>query len=251
MLFELNELLKRVNNLKEEMKNLYVLLNIDNIKLEIEEYELKSLEATFWSDNENIKTLNKLNYTIQNYNELNNVINEIEELIELCLIERDAVLEQSIYDNCEILEKTIADLKLSIMFNQEYDECGVIMSIHAGAGGKEAQDWAAMLYRMYSLWFNKMDFKHKILEFGAGDGPGLIKTITLSVKGKNAYGYLRGEQGVHRLVRVSPFDSSNRRHTSFAAIEILPEIEKVTSFTPPSSVVFELISSLFQRFLSA
>ncbi len=226
MLFELNELLKRINNLKEEMKNLYVLLNIDNVKLEIEEYELKSLEATFWSDNENIKTLNKLNYTIQNYNELNNVINEIEELIELCLIERDAVLEQSIYDNCEILEKTIADLKLSIMFNQEYDECGVIMSIHAGAGGKEAQDWAAMLYRMYSLWFNKMDFKHKILDFGEGDGPGLIKTITLSVKGKNAYGYLRGEQGVHRLVRVSPFDSSNRRHTSFAAIEVLPEIEK-------------------------
>ena len=226
-MFELNELLKEIEKFQEEIQNLYSLLKMDYIKLKIEEYELKSInDANFWNNLEDVLLLNEFQSKLREYEELQNLINDTSDLILISISEDNLELKDYIYFTCQEIKTHIEELKLSTMFNGEYDENNVILTIHAGAGGKEAQDWASMLYRMYSLWFNKNNFKHKILDFTEGESAGLIKSITISVTGKYAYGYLRSEQGVHRLVRVSPFDASNRRHTSFAAVEVLPEIEK-------------------------
>ena len=144
-------------------------------------------------------------------------------LCEMALEEDDDSLLEELKSDYAAFEKSLEETRLSTLLSGEYDNLGAIMSFHAGAGGTEAQDWAEMLYRMYTRWAERHGFKYKVLDYLDGDEAGL-KSATISIDGENAYGYLKSENGIHRLVRISPFDSSGRRHTSFAAVEVMPEI---------------------------
>ncbi len=159
--------------------------------------------------------------------EIDNVILTLEsmsEIIEIAMLEKDNSLELEILESINKLSLSLDQLELKTLFDGEFDSRNVILSIHAGAGGVESQDWASMLMRMYTRWAEKNDMSAKILEISRGDEAG-IKSCTISIDGFNSYGMLRSERGVHRLVRLSPYDSDNARHTSFVLVEILPEIE--------------------------
>ena len=146
------------------------------------------------------------------------------EITEIAIIENDNSLESEILESSEELANSIDKLELKTLFDEEFDSRNVIVSIHAGAGGVESQDWASMIMRMYIRWTEKNNMTAKVLEISKGDEAG-IKSCTINIDGHNAYGMLRSEKGVHRLVRLSPYDSDNARHTSFVLVEILPEIE--------------------------
>lgn len=229
-MFEMKELLKVAQSFEEDLKELYILLGMENIKSNLEEYEARVEDPNFWTDLESMKTLNILRQKVDNFDELSNSILEVIDFITISILEEDMEMYDGLCEKCEEIKAKIDKIKLDSMFSSEYDNNNVILTIHAGAGGKEAQDWASILYRMYGLWATKNGYNVKVLDLFEGDGPGLIKSITALISGEYAYGHLRSEHGVHRLIRVSPFDSSNRRHTSFAAIEILPEIDKDISF---------------------
>ncbi len=159
--------------------------------------------------------------------EIDNVILNLEsmsEIIEIAILEKDNSLEPEILESINKLSLSLDQLELKTLFDGEFDSRNVILSIHAGAGGIESQDWASMLMRMYTRWAEKNDMSAKILEISRGDEAG-IKSCTISIDGFNSYGMLRSEKGAHRLVRLSPYDSDNARHTSFVLVEILPEIE--------------------------
>ena len=147
------------------------------------------------------------------------------EIIELLEVEKEESLQKEVEDSVELLEKKLEELNLLLMLNGPYDKNNCILEIHPGAGGTESCDWASMLYRMYLRWCEKNNYKVTLLDYQDGDEAG-IKSVSILIKGLNAYGYLKNEKGVHRLVRLSPFDSNNRRHTSFASVEITPEINQ-------------------------
>lgn len=155
---------------------------------------------------------------------LNTKINDMSACIEMLEIEQDDTFELELEGIKKTLEKELYDFKVETLLSGKYDANNAILTIHAGAGGTEAQDWAEMLYRMYSMYAEKRKFTIKVLDALDGDDAG-IKSITFLVSGENAYGYLKCEKGVHRLVRISPFDSNARRHTSFASLDVMPEIE--------------------------
>ena len=146
-------------------------------------------------------------------------------MINLLIDEYDESLDKEIENSIINLEKEIENTKLLLMLNGPYDKNNCILEIHPGAGGTESCDWASMLYRMYTRWCEKKKYKVEILDYQDGDEAG-IKSVSLMIKGTNAYGYLKNEKGVHRLIRLSPFDSNNRRHTSFASVEVIPEVEQ-------------------------
>ena len=189
-------------------------------------------DSSFWTNRERkdqiLSEISSVKEKIDNIEEIANSIKENLELIELMKLEFDQeIVEQieiSIIDMPERLEK----LNMFLLLSGPYDKNNCIMDIHSGAGGTEACDWALMLYRMYTRWCEKKHYKIEILDYQTGDEAG-IKSASLLIKGPNAYGYLKNEKGVHRLVRLSPFDSNNRRHTSFASIEVTPEIEQDSS----------------------
>ena len=145
-------------------------------------------------------------------------------LIEMC-IEYEEDVPGSVNMDCSFMEQELQKMKLELMFNGKYDHNNAIVSLNAGAGGKEAQDWCGMLFRMYMGWANKKGFDIQLLDWQDGEDSSVLKNASLLISGENAYGLLKNEMGVHRLIRVSPFDSQNRRHTSFAAVEVMPEIE--------------------------
>lgn len=189
-------------------------------------------DSSFWTNRERkdqvLSEISNVKEKIDNIEEIANSIKENLELIELMKLEFDQeIVEQIeifIIDMPERLEK----LNMFLLLSGPYDKNNCIMDIHSGAGGTEACDWALMLYRMYTRWCEKKHYKIEILDYQTGDEAG-IKSASLLIKGPNAYGYLKNEKGVHRLVRLSPFDSNNRRHTSFASIEVTPEIEQDNS----------------------
>ena len=163
--------------------------------------------------------------TIQSWN---NKIQENIDLIELLETENEPDLEKKIMIFTDTLPQEIEKLSLLLLLNGPYDKNNCILEIHSGAGGTEACDWALMLYRMYTRWCEKKSYKVELLDYQEGEEAG-IKNVSMLVKGLNAYGYLKNEKGVHRLVRLSPFDANNRRHTSFASVEVIPEIEQDNS----------------------
>lgn len=181
----------------------------------------------FWNDNkESTKVLTELKQykgKLDKFNSLKSNLNNLTELSDLLTIEEDETLVKELLDNTSKLEADIDKLEVETLLNGKYDKNNAILTLHPGAGGTESQDWAEMLYRMYSKWANKNGFVLKELDYLEGDEAG-IKSVTFSISGENAYGYLKGEMGVHRLIRISPFDSGGRRHTSFASVEVLPEI---------------------------
>ena len=155
-------------------------------------------------------------------------INDNIELLDLLELEPDETTEQQLEQDTTAIEKEVEELNLLLLLNGPHDKLDCILEVHSGAGGTEACDWALMLYRMYTRWCEKKKYKMELLDYQDGDEAG-IKSASFRVKGLNAYGYLKNEKGVHRLVRLSPFDSNNRRHTSFASIEVTPEIEQDNS----------------------
>ena len=203
------------------------LFDIAKLENELKDLENKTLEQNFWNDNKNSGTIlsriKVLKSKINSYKKIKEEIINLKELTELIKIESDEEIEKDIINNTNILEKNLEKFEINTFLSGKYDFNNAIITIHPGAGGTESQDWAEMLYRMYSMWANKNGYILKELDFLEGDEAG-IKSVTFEVIGDNAYGYLKGEMGVHRLVRISPFDSGGRRHTSFASLEVLPEI---------------------------
>ena len=185
------------------------------------------MEDGFWNDtNTSSKVLQDIKSLKGKYNKFNKLSTELknlEELNYLLLIEKDEELIDELIKNTNSLEKSIEKLEIETLFSGKYDNNNAIITLHPGAGGTESQDWVEMLYRMYTRWANANGFQIKELDYLAGEEAG-IKSVTALVSGENAYGYLKSEIGVHRLVRISPFDSGGRRHTSFASVEVLPEI---------------------------
>jgi len=183
----------------------------------------------FWSDPSRVKETNQkltqLKQTVSNWEKISNRHQDQAVLFELAAEEDDSQVLEEVAKELARLEKDVESLELSTLLNGEYDSHNAILSIHPGAGGTEAQDWGEMLLRMYSRWAENRGYEVEILDYLQGEEAG-IKSVTLLIKGLNAYGYLRAEKGVHRLVRISPFDASGRRHTSFASVDVLPEVDE-------------------------
>ena len=208
--------------LARESVNSGLLFDLVGLNAEIKSLSEKSEEANFW-DNRNtaLETINRLNHIkeiVETYTDLTSRLKDLEELL---AFEDESFYEQ-IETSFEELKVKANDFELQILFTGEFDDLNAIIEIHPGAGGTEAQDWADMLYRMYVLYAEQHRFKMSLMSFEPGDEAG-IKSVTLQINGKHAYGLLKGEKGVHRLVRISPFDANKRRHTSFASVNVVPE----------------------------
>lgn len=205
---------------------------MSKIKFQIDELEQKMNAPDFWNDQENAKKILKQSSALKDKWEkvdtLENKLEDISLLIELIEESEDKDLEEDLKSSMDELEKAIEEFNLETLLSGEYDSNDVIFSIHPGAGGTESHDWAEMLLRMYLRWAEKKGFKVTTLDYQPGDEAG-IKSVTVSIEGHNAYGYLKSEKGVHRLVRISPFDASGRRHTSFVSVDITPQIEEDTN----------------------
>ena len=198
-------------------------------KEEVERLERQTLAPDFWSDGESArkiqKQLGQLQEVIKSWEESWSEIEEAHLLLEMAVEENDDEAEAEVADNLAVIEKEIDQTELECMFSGEHDSANAMISIHAGAGGTEAQDWVDMLLRMYLRWAEDKGFKTSFLDYLAGDEAG-VKSVTIFVEGRHAYGYLRSELGIHRLVRISPFDASGRRHTSFASVMVMPELDE-------------------------
>ena len=201
--------------------------DVENKEKELKELESKTTENDFWNDTDNsskvLKQINSLKSKVEGFKKLNNELNNLLEMSELLQVEEDEELAKELLKSTYTLEKDIEKLEITTLLSGKYDNNNAILTIHPGAGGTDAQDWAEILYRMYTRWANANGYEVKELDYLEGDEAGL-KSVTFSVNGDYAYGYLKGEMGVHRLVRISPFDAGGRRHTSFASVEVLPEI---------------------------
>ena len=182
----------------------------------------------FWDDNERaqsiISELNAIKSAVDQYQKLETQQQDLEVMLELVAEEEDEELATELAKSVEQLVEAVSQFELQLLLNQPYDKLNAILELHPGAGGTESQDWGLMLYRMYTRWAEKKGFKVELLDYQDGDEAGL-KSVSLLIKGYNAYGYLKAEKGVHRLVRISPFDSAGRRHTSFASCDVVPEID--------------------------
>ncbi len=191
--------------------------------------EKETEKPDFWNDRSKaedlLKEINESKELIRQIEELKTEIESNLEMITLLETEEDEDLFQDITKNIEDLSKRVEELNMLLLLNGPYDKNDCILEIHPGAGGTESCDWANMLYRMYLRWCEKKKYKVTLLDYQEGEEAG-IKSVSIMVKGLNAYGYLKNEKGVHRLVRLSPFDSNNRRHTSFASVEVTPDIDK-------------------------
>ena len=201
--------------------------DITNLENELANLENQTNQAEFWSDSKNSsKILNRITELKNKVSQFKKVKTDLDNLIEiknLLLQESDADLEKELETGINTLETELEKLETSTLLSGRYDISNAIITLHPGAGGTEAQDWVEMLYRMYTRWASANGYKVEELDYLAGEEAG-IKSVTFLVSGDYAYGYLKGEQGVHRLVRISPFDAGGRRHTSFASVEVLPEI---------------------------
>lgn len=203
------------------------LFDIDKLEMQLQNLENQTLEPNFWNDQNNSnKILSKIKTIKRKTVEYKRIKNEIENLIEmteLANLEPDEEIEKEIITNTKEIQESLEKFELQTLLSGKYDANNAIVTIHPGAGGTESQDWAEMLYRMYTRWATKNNYEVKELDYLDGEEAG-IKSVTFEIIGENSYGYMKCEKGVHRLVRTSPFDSGGRRHTSFASVEVLPEI---------------------------
>lgn len=201
--------------------------DIPKIENELKDLENETMKDDFWNGSKNSSViLQKIKYLKGKYNKFNKLKSELNNLLEfneLLLIESDEEMNNQLINNTSDLLKKLEKFELETLLSGKFDKNNAIITLHPGAGGTESQDWVEMLYRMYSRWANKNGYSVKELEYLEGEEAG-IKSVTALISGENAYGYLKCEMGVHRLVRISPFDAGGRRHTSFASLEVLPEI---------------------------
>ena len=227
-MFNLEEIVKQIEDYKKRITNISDSLGVPKLITKLGELEKLTLNEDFWSNAEEsskvLSNITDIKKKLSSYNSAKDHIETISDMLELVMHEKDEEFENEIYASIKDLEKEIDSLEISTLLSDKYDENNAILTIHPGAGGTEAQDWAEMLYRMYTRWTNNNNFKLEELDYLDGEEAGL-KSVSFLVSGKYAYGYLKGEHGVHRLVRISPFDSGGRRHTSFASVEVLPELK--------------------------
>lgn len=204
------------------------LFDIENVKKQLYKLEEQTQKEEFWNKNpketsEVLSQIKQLKSKVNKYENSENELVNLVELTELANIENDIDVAEDILKSTNKLGKEVEELQLETLLSGKYDKCNAILTLHPGAGGTESQDWAEMLYRMYVRWATQKGYTVKELDYLEGDEAG-IKSVTFEIVGLNAYGYMKGEMGVHRLVRISPFDAGGRRHTSFASLEVLPEI---------------------------
>ena len=198
-----------------------LLFDLAQLEKEIAELTSKSEEENFWNNRSNaLEVISKLNHAKEIVDTYTGLLNSHKDLVELLSFEDESFIEQ-IELSLDELKKKTKEFELQILFTGEFDDLNAIIEIHPGAGGTEAQDWADMLYRMYVLYAEQHKFKMQLMSFEPGEEAG-VKSVTLQINGKHAYGLLKGEKGVHRLVRISPFDANKRRHTSFASVNVVP-----------------------------
>ena len=226
-MLEFEEYKVKLNNLKPALEVLRGALKLDAAQKEIEELEAASEREGFWNDVERSQKVQKrlkvLKTKKENFEKLCSAWDDMYTMCEMAIEENDdSMLEELQSEFASFTEKAEA-MRLSTLLTGEYDANNAILTFHAGAGGTEAQDWASMLYRMYNMWADRHGYKVKVMDYLDGDEAG-IKSATIMIEGENAYGFLKSEHGIHRLVRVSTFDAAGRRHTSFAAVEVMPEI---------------------------
>jgi len=218
----------------QEKKDEYVsYIDIENIKKEIKKFEKETENENFWNDQtqakKTIKTINDYKKRIEPWVIFNKEVEDLITLFELAIEENATEYEEEISKTLEDLQNKLENLELLELLSDENDKCNAIVNIHPGAGGTEACDWASMLFRMYTRWAESKDYKYEILDWLDGEEAG-IKNVTFLIKGEYTYGYLKYESGIHRLIRISPFDSNARRHTSFASIYVSPDIEDEIEF---------------------
>ena len=226
-MIEFEEYKVKLNSLKPTLDSLRDALHLEAAEKEIEELEGQSARDGFWNDVENSqrvqKRLKQLKGKTENYQKLCAQWDDLMTLCEMAIEENDDSMLPELQSDFAAFEKKLEETRLGTLLTGEYDANNAILTFHAGAGGTEAQDWTQMLYRMYNMWAERHGYTVKLMDYLDGDEAG-IKSATIMIEGENAYGFLKSENGIPRLVRISPFDSSGRRHTSFAAIEVMPEI---------------------------
>lgn len=226
-LIEYDEYKQKLTALGPELDKLAAALDIDSARNEAASLEAQTNEPEFWNDLERSQKvqqqLKRLQTKISRQEKLVSIWEDLKTLCEMGAEEDDPSLLVELKTDYAKLEEEVSAQRLSTLLTGEYDNCSAILSFHAGAGGTEAQDWTGMLYRMYTRWAERHDFKCQILDYEDGEEAG-IKSASIAIEGENAYGFLKSENGVHRLVRVSPFDANARRQTSFAALEVMPDL---------------------------
>ncbi len=225
---DIKESQRDLNALKEKIEELYKSIGIDRLRLKLSELELLAQNDETWKDQAKLTEVNqeisRIKRKIDPWINIKNEIKESIELIDLALSEEDTGLISEITSSIKILEEKFTDLETRELLSDDDDTRDAFITIHPGAGGTESQDWASMLLRMYARWAEKNRFTVEFIDYSQGEEAG-IKSATILVKGDYSFGLLKGETGVHRLVRISPFDANKRRHTSFASVEVLPDID--------------------------
>ena len=227
-MIEFEEYKLKLNDLKPKLEALAASLNLDRVRNELERFHAMQEAPGFWDDPDRSQKIvvqtKLLEAKLEKYHAMTAQMEDLLTICEMALEENDDSMLPELQEGFEELSQRMEEARLETLLTGEYDSSNVILTIHPGAGGTEAQDWAQMLYRMYTRWTERHDFTYQILDYEDGDEAG-IKSASIAIQGDNAYGLLKSENGVHRLVRVSPFDANARRQTSFAAVEVMPEIE--------------------------
>lgn len=243
----LDEVKRRLSELAPEVTDLHDALAIERSRVRLEELEQKSASPEFYDDaaasGAVFAEMGELKDRLEQYAALQTMLEDAETLLEMCAEDDDPALAEEADAAVNSLDAKVEELRLVTLLNGEYDANNAILTFHAGAGGTEAQDWGEMLYRMYTRFAARHNWTVKVLDYLEGDEAG-IKSASILVEGHNAYGFLRSENGVHRLVRVSPFDASGRRHTSFASLEVMPELDDaITVEIKPEDIKMEVFRS--------
>ena len=219
---------KILNDTKPQIAELEISTGYETLSGQIEELEMHTQQPDFWNDQERstkiFAQLKVLKDKKGGVDDIKSTFSDLETMIELYIELEDEEMEEEIVATAAALQDKVEQLRLTTLLTGEYDANNAIITLHAGAGGTESQDWCEMLFRMYTRYCTKMGWKTQTIDYQEGDEAG-IKSVSFSIEGNNAYGFLKSENGVHRLVRISPFDSSGRRHTSFASLEVMPEID--------------------------
>ena len=228
MIVALEEAKRRLLAMYDVLKELGNQLRIDEAKERAADLERETMVQDFWNDAEKsskkLQEIKQLKTKVESYEELLVRLDDAYTLCEMAIEANDEDSVEEVVSETEFIESESEKKRIEVLLSGEYDKNNAILSLHPGAGGTEAQDWASMLYRLYTRWGEAHGYNVKLIDWLDGDEAG-IKSATIMIEGLNAYGYLKSENGVHRLVRVSPFDSSGRRHTSFASVEVMPEFE--------------------------
>ena len=228
MNIEFDSYKQKLNDCRPALEGLADSLNLEGLKNELERLHAMQEAPGFWDDPEKsqkiVKQVKVAEYKVERYEKMLASWDDLMTICEMAEEEDDDSMLEELKDGFEELQKNMETCRLETLLTGRYDKNNALMSFHAGAGGLEAQDWCSMMYRMYTRWIEQKGFTYKVMDYQEPDEGGL-KSADILVEGENAYGFLKGENGVHRMIRVSPFDANGRRQTSFSAIEVIPDIE--------------------------